>query len=153
MSVFSFLSRLHAAPGSRAAGYNRMFHVCMLALLSCFGPMLSDASALVLVQQPGASAALVGSPAGFGVVAAGSGAISYQWRKNGTNIAGATSATYTISAAALADTGIYTVVVRDSTASVTSAAAELGRAEPSELCHRQPAHQGRCFHRGAQPDL
>ena len=97
----------------------------MLALLSYFGPLLSEASAVTLVQQPGATSAVLGAPAGFGVVAAGSGGISYQWRKNGTNITGATSATYSIPAVASADAGSYSVVVRDSAGSVTSSAAEL----------------------------
>lgn len=39
------------------------------------------------------------------------GKLSYQWKKNGQEISGATSATYSIAKAATADSGTYTVVV------------------------------------------
>jgi hypothetical protein len=59
------------------------------------------------------------------VVASGSATLSYQWRKGGTAISGATSATYTISATAASDAGSYDVVVTNSAGSVTSSAATL----------------------------
>ena len=49
----------------------------------------------------------------------GQGALSYQWRHDGTPIAGATSATYT-KTAALADAGSYDVVVSNPVGSLTS---------------------------------
>ncbi|MGC4017296.1 MAG: autotransporter-associated beta strand repeat-containing protein [Luteolibacter sp.] len=55
----------------------------------------------------------------------GIGTLTYQWRHGGTNIPGATSATYTISSAAIGDAGSYDVVVTSSAypgAPVTSAA-------------------------------
>lgn len=42
----------------------------------------------------------------------GTGPFTYQWRKGTADIAGATSATYTLNAAAITDNGDYTVVVR-----------------------------------------
>jgi hypothetical protein len=52
--------------------------------------------------------------------------LSYQWQKNGVDIAGATSASYTTSAATYADSGAqYKVVVSNPDGSVTSAAATL----------------------------
>ncbi len=47
----------------------------------------------------------------FSVVATGTPAPTYQWRFNGTNIAGATSATYTKNNVQLADAGDYSVAV------------------------------------------
>jgi hypothetical protein len=38
-------------------------------------------------------------------------ALTYQWKKNGVNIGGATAASYTIPATVTADAGTYTVVV------------------------------------------
>ncbi|MBK9991822.1 MAG: immunoglobulin domain-containing protein [Verrucomicrobia bacterium] len=55
------------------------------------------------------------------VVATGSGALSYQWTKNGTNISGATSSTYKIASAAAADAGNYNVIVINTVNSVASA--------------------------------
>lgn len=48
------------------------------------------------------------------------GSLSYQWNYNGSTIAGATSATYTISNVSPANAGTYNVTIYDSTGSTTS---------------------------------
>ncbi|MBI5775036.1 MAG: immunoglobulin domain-containing protein [Verrucomicrobia bacterium] len=55
--------------------------------------------------------------------AEGTSAISYQWLKNGTNLAGATGATLTILNAQIADSGYYSVRVSNASGSKTSEAA------------------------------
>jgi hypothetical protein len=68
----------------------------------------------------------VGQTATFSVAATGSPALTYQWRKNGTAIAGATAASHTTAVLTAADGGAsYTVVVTNPVNSVTSAAATL----------------------------
>lgn len=57
------------------------------------------------------------------VEAEGTGDVSYQWKRNGEDIAGATGATYTVTNAGAADAGTYTVVVSNSCGSVESSAA------------------------------
>jgi hypothetical protein len=52
-------------------------------------------------------------------------ALSYQWRFNGTNIAGATSASLTLNNLQTNDSGNYTVVLSNSAGSITSAPAVL----------------------------
>ncbi len=79
----------------------------------------------VITTQPVAAFKVVGSSAVFRVVATGSPAPTYQWRRNGANISGATSATYTISKTASTHAGDYTVVVKNAAGSVTSAVAKL----------------------------
>jgi hypothetical protein len=85
----------------------------------------------VIATQPRDTTVVAGVPGTITVVASapGGGLLSYQWRKNGTDITGATSATLTGAGAALADTGAYSVVVLSSlngtTTSTTSGSANL----------------------------
>ncbi|UAY51556.1 immunoglobulin domain-containing protein [Ferruginibacter albus] len=60
----------------------------------------------------------------FTVVATGTG-LTYQWRKNGVTISGATSSTYTISNVVAADAASYDVVVTNTAGSVQSQVAYL----------------------------
>ncbi len=65
-------------------------------------------------------------PAAFTVVATGDAPLSYQWRRNGTNISGATSASYTLAPTAVGDTGAqFDVIVTNAAGSATSAPATL----------------------------
>src|SRR2546423_914719 len=59
------------------------------------------------------------------VVATGFPAPTFQWRRNGVNLTGATSATLTLSAVRTSDAGRYDVVVANSIGSATSATATL----------------------------
>jgi pectate lyase/pectin methylesterase-like acyl-CoA thioesterase len=67
----------------------------------------------------------VGQTATFNVVASGTGPFTYQWKKNGFDIAGATAAIYQIPSAAFIDAGSYSVVVSNSAGSAPSSAAIL----------------------------
>ena len=82
-------------------------------------------TAPTITTQPSASAVSVGSAVSFTVVASGTSPLTYDWKKDGTSISGATNATYTIASAATRDAGSYTVVVSNSAGSVTSMAASL----------------------------
>lgn len=79
-----------------------------------------------IASAPAPVAVSVGQIATFSVTAAGTAPLAYQWRRNGVVIAGATSASYATSAAALADNGaLFSVVVSNAAASATSANAAL----------------------------
>ena len=79
----------------------------------------------VLTSQPASATVLTSDTATFTVVATGAN-LSYQWQKNGADIAGATSASFTTSAVTYADSGAqYKVVVSNPDGSVTSVAASL----------------------------
>jgi hypothetical protein len=65
-----------------------------------------------------------GSVASFAVSASGT-ALTYQWRKDGIGINGATGSSYTIASVTAADIGHYNVVINGSCGSVTSSAALL----------------------------
>lgn len=66
-----------------------------------------------ITTQPQSITVTEGEPAGFGVVATGSN-LTYQWKKNGSDIAGATMNAYIISSAMESDEGAYSVRVTDS---------------------------------------
>ncbi len=75
--------------------------------------------------QPSTVVATSGMSATFTVAAAGSGPLSYQWRRFGAPIAGATGASYTIPAVESADAGFYDVVVYNGLEPLSSTAARL----------------------------
>ena len=81
---------------------------------------------LAITAQPVSESVALGQTASFSVVATGNGTLSYQWKKGGTAITGATAASYTTPATASSDNGaLFTVAVTDSTGSVLSNAATL----------------------------
>lgn len=86
----------------------------------------SAATVPVIDEQPVSASALVGGTVTFVASALGSGPLSYQWQRNGVDIAGATAPVYTTPALVLADQGTrYRLVVRNAYGSVTSAEATL----------------------------
>lgn len=78
-----------------------------------------------ITLQPADAAVEAGQPAAFRVDASGNPAPTYQWRKNGSAISGATAYAYAIAKTLAADAGSYSVVVTNSGGSVASAAASL----------------------------
>src|SRR5215472_15410856 len=79
-----------------------------------------------ITTQPASQTVTAGQTAAFSVVASGTAPLSYQWQKNGANIAGATSASYTTAATTTSDSGsTFVVVVSNSAGTATSNAATL----------------------------
>jgi hypothetical protein len=75
--------------------------------------------------QPLAQSITVGSTLSLSVTATGSGTLTYQWKKDGVAISGATSASYSKSGLTTADAGLYTVVITGANGSVTSDPAKV----------------------------
>src|SRR5215831_16772533 len=79
-----------------------------------------------ITTQPANQIVTAGQTATFTVAASGTAPLSYQWQKNGANIAGATSSSYTTPATTTADNGsTFQVVASNSAGSITSSAATL----------------------------
>ncbi len=95
--------------------------VSSLAQLS----IVSAASAPVITSSPAPRTVVVGSSTALSVGVSSATAVSYQWRKGGVPINGATSGTYTLSGAQLGDSTNFDVVVTNSVGSVTSAPAAV----------------------------
>lgn len=85
----------------------------------------ASASAPQITSQPAARTVVVGTSTTFTVAASAAPAPSYQWRKNGTAISGATAASFIVAYPQTGDAGSYDVVVTNSAGSVTSSAAAL----------------------------
>ncbi len=94
-----------------------------------FGPLI--------YAQPQSQAAAVGDYVSFGVGAGGPPPLSYQWRYNGTNIAGATSNTLSMQRVQLAQAGNYSAVVSNAFGSVASSNATL-TVNPGPPCVSAP---------------
>jgi hypothetical protein len=79
-----------------------------------------------ITTQPASQTITAGQTATFTVVAGGTSPLSYQWQKNGANISGATSSSYTTPATTTSDSGSqFTVAVSNVAGNVTSNAAML----------------------------
>src|SRR5205809_3459657 len=111
------------------------------------GANLTENAAAVaptITTQPANQTVTRGHTATFAVVAAGTAPLGYQWQKNGVNIAGATSASYTTATTTTADSGsTFAVVASNSAGTVTSSAATLtvNAAAVAPTITTQPANQ------------
>jgi hypothetical protein len=94
-------------------------------------PTLVIVSKPVITQQPQSMWTFVGGVASFSVTASGSLPLYYQWNLNNSQISGATSTSYSLSGATLANAGSYTCVITNSLGSITSAVAVLTVINPT----------------------
>ncbi len=78
-----------------------------------------------ITTQPSPDAIVEGDPFSFSVVAGGTLPLSFQWRKNGVPIPGATAPSYNAASSTLANAGSYSVSVNNPFGSVTSSSALL----------------------------
>ncbi|MDP0490630.1 MAG: S8 family serine peptidase [Verrucomicrobiota bacterium JB023] len=85
----------------------------------------SAIAAPTITRQPEDVAALVGSSVSLSVEVQGPSPITYQWFKEASSIAGATSAELTIATAALSDAGTYFVEARNVNGTTRSASATV----------------------------
>ncbi len=84
------------------------------------------ATAPVITMQPASQALTAGQGATFTVAATGTAPLSYQWKKNGVLISGATASSYSIGATTASDNGVaFTVTVSNSAGTTTSSPATL----------------------------
>jgi Carbohydrate esterase, sialic acid-specific acetylesterase/Immunoglobulin I-set domain len=119
----------------------------VLPLVGCGGNNKDDdndnGSVLAITAQPANLKVTELQPASFSVTATGAAPLSYQWRRNGITVAGATSATLKITSALAADHGAkYSAVVTNSTGSVTSTEAVLTQELPMFLLAGQSNMEG-----------
>ena len=112
-----------SAVSSDAATYSLLASNLLGAATSA-GAVLTVLVPATITVQPTSQVVGVGSNTTFTVTAAGT-SPAYQWYKGGTNIAGATATSYSITSAQFSDSANYTVVVSNTVTSVTSQVATL----------------------------
>jgi M6 family metalloprotease-like protein len=83
-----------------------------------------------VARQPQSQVVTAGAPVSLSVTAYATGPFTYQWRRNGSAIVGATRETLTLPSAAVADSGEYTVAVSNARGLVVSAVANLSVRPP-----------------------
>lgn len=103
-----------------------------LVATNVFGATLSDSKSLTVTPvapsistQPANQAVTVGGTATLSVTASGTAPLVYQWRKDGTPISGATSASLTLNSVQASNAGSYTVSVSNGLGTVNSTGATL----------------------------
>lgn len=91
----------------------------------------AEDAAPVISSHPNSQSVSAGTAVTFSVTAEGTPAPTFQWRKDGVAINGATDTSFSIPAVVLGDTGDYSVVVENSSGRVTSNVATLTVADTS----------------------
>jgi alpha-tubulin suppressor-like RCC1 family protein len=95
------------------------------------GGLLSSTASLTvnsppsITSQPVSQSVIEGLPLRLSVAASGTPALTFQWRKFGSDIPGATNATFSIAAAGRGDTGAYSVLVTNAVGGVVSSEAVI----------------------------
>src|SRR5260370_3990484 len=93
------------------------------SVLTVSGTGTATPVAPTITTQPGSQTVTAGQTATFAAVASGTAPLSYQWRKNGVAISGATSSNYTTPATTTSDSGSTVAVVGTNTAGTGASAA------------------------------
>jgi uncharacterized protein (TIGR02597 family) len=93
-----------------------------------------------ITADPMSQTVVAGNPASFSATATGTAPLSYQWRRNGTPVAGATTSTISIASAQQSNAGSYDLVATNFGGSATSAAAVLTVLDPPSIS-TQPISQ------------
>ena len=106
--------------------------VFAVAVSNASGTLLSNNASLWVLSapairsQPANQSVVAGGSATFTVSATGTGPLRYQWKKNGSNISGATNSSYTTPATVIGDNNaVFTVVVTNGLGTATSNSAAL----------------------------
>ncbi len=134
--------------GGDAGGYS-------VVISNAYGAIISQVATLTVVDpiialQPVSQVTTAGLTVVFGVTAAGTEPFSYQWRRNGVSLPGATASSLILTNVQWADGGNYEVLVSNAYGSSTSAAAAL--AFPASLDTLNLAPNGPVYALAVQTD-
>lgn len=126
-----FASDIAGSPVCMAAGPDGNLYLLSRTDNAVYKIVYTQSSAPVITAQPQSKTVSEGSSVSFSVTATGTAPLTYQWRKAGTAINGATNPTYTIASVVTSDAGTYSVVVRNTSGTATSNNATLTVTAPN----------------------
>ena len=136
------------APQATTSSLNNVGAMSTIASHSVCNVVLSQSTVVAvapsITSQPASKSLAAGQAATFNVAATGTAPMTYQWKKNGAAISGATSSSYTTPAETTADNNAqFTAAVSNSAGSATSNAAVLTvtNAAVAPAITTQPASQ------------
>ncbi len=126
--ILNATNNSHTTPaltaGANGAQYQVRAYLPEKSLLSSIATLTVGTVPAITVQvTPSSVITNVGSNVTFTVTANGSPTPTYQWRRNGTNVAGATLTLLTLNNVQFTNQGSYTVVISNAIGSVTSSPA------------------------------
>jgi len=132
VTISGAISASYTTPAASSSDNGAQFTVLVTNMV---GNVISNAATLTvnaapvapaITIQPTSQTVTAGQSATFNVAATGTAPLSYQWRKSGVTISGATSSTYTTPATTSSDNGAqFTVLVSNTAGNVTSSAVTL----------------------------
>ena len=130
MNIVNATNASHTTPSLTASAngalYQARVYLPEKSTLSSIATLtIGTAPAITAQITPSTVITNVGSNVTFTVTANGSPAPTFQWRRNNTNVNGATLTLLTLNNVQFTNQGTYTVVISNSVGSVTSAPATL----------------------------
>ncbi|MCE9540360.1 MAG: PQQ-dependent sugar dehydrogenase, partial [Bacteroidetes bacterium] len=117
---FNFATNLANALNYIKVGTDGNLYYFSISTNSLYKIIYSNTNSPVITDPPDNLSVSQGQQAIFSVAASGTNPLSYQWKKNGNNISGAYSSTYTINNVQTSDAGQYSVYISNSFGNVTS---------------------------------
>ncbi|MDF2436226.1 MAG: carbohydrate-binding protein [Bacteroidota bacterium] len=121
----NFATNLGGALNYLKVGNDGNLYYYSISANSLYKIIHSNNNAPTITMQPSNVTVSQGQNATFTVAASGATPLSYQWKKNGVNISGANSASYTITNVQSSNAGQYSVYVSNAYGNVTSNNATL----------------------------
>jgi hypothetical protein len=125
VSRSNFASNLAGGPLALETGADGNLYYLSRENHALYKITYSPSLAPVITNQPQSISVSEQNPAIFRVAVSGAQPFTYQWRKNGVNISGATGASYTINTVTNAQAGTYSVKINNAHGSIISNNAQL----------------------------
>src|SRR5262249_26204956 len=97
-----------------------------VTFVGCSSTPAPTAGAAAITTQPASTTVVSGGGATFTIAATGNGTLSYQWRKDGTDLAGANAASPALTAGTAANAGVYDCIVTNPLSGTSQMAVSAG---------------------------